>query len=456
MSNDDTTEESATQEIDAFPDLTPIDGSSGFTAGQHRPRDVRMNASPNLQVVPKPTAIGNQVNAIAEQIRNTVQVTGHTAEYVLSQIKQEVNPQGEPSTGWNVENLGQWDFEEILRRKPELAITTDGDGNPHLEMGDIIAILGKSKSQKSFASMQMALCVSAGIPLWGSYRVPEPKDVLIVQFEVKAEHYNKRIIRMAEGLGIDRRDIGKHLDIVNARGFTGELEHLRNNLLRDGKGKELIVVDPLYALLNDDENNPKAFKPVFNVFREVSEETGAAIAFIHHDGKGKAGDRESVDRGVGSGILGRFYDNGILLTEHKDNTPGKRLVVLDFVCRNREEPEPFTLEFDRERLMFVPSELAPEKRTSRTDRENPTNSLPINSLLQSLYEHLEGYQNENPLGDYKTPKEIEGWLRTNCQLTQKKAREVINAAKVDKRFNYQTAPGRKSYIMVISNPSDEF
>ena len=70
-------------------------------------------------------------------------------------------------------------------------------------------------------------------------------------------------------------------------------------------GAELVVIDPLYKLVNGDENSAQDMKAYFD---RVMRETGAALLYVHHDAKGSAGDRNIRDRGAGSGVLARDYD----------------------------------------------------------------------------------------------------------------------------------------------------
>ena len=373
---------------------------------------------------------------------------GITHDVIARRIKESAG--GKALEDWKLEDPSLWDFDDILRDKPELALTIDQDGKNFLEMGDIIAIIGKSKTKKSFISLQLALCVSAGIPLWDKFSVPKPNDVLLFQAEVKAGYYNERLIRMTDGLGVSRQEVGKHLSIVNARGFTGGLDQFTSRMLEHGKGKALIVIDPLYTLIQEDENKATAYIPVWEAFREISEQTGAAVAFIHHDAKGISGDRELQDRGAGHSSIGRFYDTGIFIDRHKDDTRETPLTVLDFMCRNSREPESFTLQFDPARLMFIPSDKLADKRTSKTAKSGKPKLL--KPMLDALVERIHQHAREHPLGKYLKQYELRDWLRAEFGATDADARQVVDGmGKGDPRIEYISAGPKSHYIPRLSD-----
>jgi RecA-family ATPase len=66
-------------------------------------------------------------------------------------------------------------------------------------------------------------------------------------------------------------------------------------------------------------------------FDELAQATGATVCYIHHDAKGAPGDRETRDRGSGSGVLGRDYDACMTLTEHRDQEDA---LVIGVLLRN--------------------------------------------------------------------------------------------------------------------------
>ena len=79
----------------------------------------------------------------------------------------------------------------------------------------------------------------------------------------------------------------------------------------------MIANDPLYKMLGDaEENDATQMAAVLGKIDEVAQEQDVASIIVHHDAKGRPGERANIDRGAGSGVLARDYDAGITLTPH--------------------------------------------------------------------------------------------------------------------------------------------
>jgi RecA-family ATPase len=48
---------------------------------------------------------------------------------------------------------------------------------------DNVILVGEAKASKSICGMQMAFCVSAGVPFLNYYEVPQAQNVLYLQFD---------------------------------------------------------------------------------------------------------------------------------------------------------------------------------------------------------------------------------------------------------------------------------
>lgn len=206
------------------------------------------------------------------------------------------------------------------------------------DLGDKVAILAPSKMRKSFFLMQGAICFASGIDFlhWSTVR---PFRVLSVQFEIKDGHYHRRVRRMHDALG--KPDIGDRLRIVNARGLDFDLDAVARVAQRHQS--EIIMFDPLYKLATGDENSAADMKPILAAFDKLAEVTGAAVVYVHHDAKGAASERDTRDRGAGSGVLARDYDACITLTQHRDNPD---TAVVNTLLRNYPPRDAFCATFE--------------------------------------------------------------------------------------------------------------
>jgi hypothetical protein len=219
------------------------------------------------------------------------------------------------------------------------------------DRGDKITIIGSSKQRKSFFMIQMALSLASGINflIWKNCT---PRRVLLIQFEVKEGHYHKRIRNMADALDISDEILQDNLQIINARGLgiNGADGILKLHDIAKEHDAEIIIFDPLYKVMNGNENSAEAFKPILDAFDSMAEDTGAAISYVHHDAKGVAGERDIIDRGAGSNILGRDYDACIALSAHKYE---ESITIVETVTRNYRPRPPFCIEWRDDAMCFV-------------------------------------------------------------------------------------------------------
>jgi RecA-family ATPase len=160
--------------------------------------------------------------------------------------------------------------------------------------------------------------------------VPRCRRVLLINVEILPDREHDRLSGMVRALNMTHEDLDrllisniKGLDLPDAVGaICATIRHEK---------PEVCIIDPLYLIHGEDENDQKAMTEVFRRISSVQKETACTIVVVHHDAKGKAGDRDKRDRGSGSGIMGRFSDSRILLTPHKDNP--EELVCIETLCR---------------------------------------------------------------------------------------------------------------------------
>jgi hypothetical protein len=217
-------------------------------------------------------------------------------------------------------------------------------------------IVGSSKSFKTFFVMQLGLRMASGTN-WLGLDLPKSK-VCYCNLEVTDAHAMIRVQNICHKL---------HLDDHQVDGFT--LQNLRGKafdvfdpLFSDYIAAEefdAIIFDPFYKVMVDgDENSAQDVKPYLARFDEIGENAGAAIIYVHHCAKGTPGDRNAIDRGAGSGVIGRDVDADIMLLPHTEDG----LLVAEFINRAYPKKEPFTIRFIDG--CFVVDETPAEIKTS--------------------------------------------------------------------------------------------
>lgn len=245
---------------------------------------------------------------------------------------------------------------------------------------DKLAIIGSSKMRKTFFLLQMLLSLAAGRSFL-DWKVPKPRRIVHVQYEIQANHYHRRLKRMCKAMGITAEDLGDRFNIVNARGFNlSGIEGIEKiKQIVDSYQPELISFDPLYKVSAGAENSAEDGKIILNAFDSLIEKTGAAVAYVHHDAKGTSGDRDIRDRGAGSNVIGRDYDACITLTPHVTETDA---AVVETMLRNYRPQEPFTIlwteDIETGGYKFdIRDEIAPTKKTSANSKAKDLPALSV-------------------------------------------------------------------------------
>ena len=224
------------------------------------------------------------------------------------------------------------------------------------DKGDKAMLSGASKSRKTTFVMGLGISIAAGKPMFLNWPLRRMR-VGIFQFEVTEGHYHRRMRRICKHYDIGSTDLGDYLHIVNARG--SDLSSL-DEVFKDisavvrAKSLDLVVIDPAYKLL-EEENLSEGVKPLLRKLDILCKETGVAVLVVHHYAKGASGDKQAVDRSVGSGVWGRDMDALICLDPHQE----PNLYVCEQVCRAYPPCDPFSIRLNPESLIFELDDAVP-------------------------------------------------------------------------------------------------
>lgn len=205
------------------------------------------------------------------------------------------------------------------------------------EPGDKFCIIGKSKTRKTYFMFNMACCIAAGNTNFLGLNVTKPRRVIVIQYEVKDGHFFNRARSVAKALKLDETVMLDNLHVLNLKGKQWNWPAIHKMIRHFGA--EVVIFDPIYKMFEGDENAAEGWRLLLGQYDRICVETGAAVGYVHHDAKGKAGDRDIADRGSGSGMLARDYDAGMTLTPHADFD---NATVVEFLTRNFREPDKVT------------------------------------------------------------------------------------------------------------------
>lgn len=220
-----------------------------------------------------------------------------------------------------------------------------------LHQGSKLIIGGGSKGRKTWAFMDLALCISEGIPWWGWET--EQGRVLYINFELQDFAMRKRMRMLREHYNFQtKHDVsGGQFDVWNLRGHAAAIEDLRPRIQDDLANYSLVVFDPLYKMLGSrSENDAGEMGSLMNELEAIAVQQEVCVVIGAHYRKGGAGEGKSMDRISGSGVLARDPDAILTMTdlENQEDEDGKirECCSIEPVLRNFPPCETFGLYWD--------------------------------------------------------------------------------------------------------------
>jgi hypothetical protein len=177
-------------------------------------------------------------------------------------------------------------------------------------------------------------------------------------------------------------------------------------------GIDVLIFDPIYKRIEGEENTTEGMKKLFLEMDNLVTATGAALLYIHHDKKGSTEGTPNVDRGSGSGVVGRHYDAAFFLSAQPDKS-GR--IIVDTESRNyKTRPRVLTDWVDGR---FQLSDAEPITKAPRATT-NPTSALPLGELTEPALRLL---------GDeLRTSPEIKDLFKTVLDLSVDKANSLYS------------------------------
>ena len=170
-----------------------------------------------------------------------------------------------------------------------------------IDHGTII-LGGASKVGKSFLSLQLAYCVSQGLPFLGF----KTNQTGVIYFAL--EDVERRIQhRMQKMFGLEP---AKNLYFATEAGYVGGggFEEQLNTVLHDHPDVGLVIVDVLQKIRNPMEQSSYATDYVFiNAVKELADRYGICLILVHHTRKSADSDifkMLSGSRGITAAVDG--------------------------------------------------------------------------------------------------------------------------------------------------------
>ena len=184
-----------------------------------------------------------------------------------------------------------------------------------LRQGHKMLLAGPSKAGKSFALIELSICIAEGAKWLGRWACA-PGRVLYVNLELDRASCLHRFADVYQALGLPPDHVDR-IDLWNLRGASVPMDKLAPKLIRRAKNRGYIAVilDPIYKVLTGDENAADQMAKFCNQFDLVCRQLGGAVVYCHHHSKGAQGGKRSMDRASGSGVFARDPDALLDMTE---------------------------------------------------------------------------------------------------------------------------------------------
>ena len=216
-------------------------------------------------------------------------------------------------------------YSAVIDLKPELIEGV-------LRCGQKMLISGASKAGKTCLLMELGLSLATGRE-WLGFPCRQSK-VLFVNMELEESTAVSRFHQICDAWGLNWATIG-NLKLVTLRGLGMTLGDLMRYLQKAAdevpeerkNPYEVVIIDPIYKLLEGEENSMAAVKSFCSAMDWISSSLEVAVIYSHHHSKGSKGNVQAMDRSSGSGVFAR--DPDALLD----------LIELDVPAKLLEEPE---------------------------------------------------------------------------------------------------------------------
>jgi hypothetical protein len=245
-----------------------------------------------------------------------------------------------------------------------------------LSQGSRMIMGGPSKSRKSWEALSLAYAVAAGLKwlIWET----SPVRVLYINLELRDHVIHKRSRVLREHKEIKA---SPNLDFWNLRSYATTVEDMVNSILMSLEKRKveghppygLIILDPLYKMLGDrDENSAGDMTDLVSYLEKLAFHSSAAVVVTAHFPKGSMGGRSSMDRISGSGVFGRDADCILTFTppEKQEDEKCPKFAV-DLTVRDFPPVDSFTVRWDYPSFTLDdtdPSVLVPRRKNGRPEK----------------------------------------------------------------------------------------
>lgn len=187
-----------------------------------------------------------------------------------------------------------------------------------IRQGSKLLITAASKAGKTLFLCILAVALASGSKWLGVIQCRKSK-VLYINFELTPAQMFHRLNEVYVALRENAAD--SDIAVWNLKGRYEEIFPVDENFVPKlisvvkKNGYEIVFFDPIYKLLQEDENASKTLTEFCRQTDRIVQETGCTLIYSHHHSKGSQANKSAMDRGSGSGVITRDADAVIDLIE---------------------------------------------------------------------------------------------------------------------------------------------
>lgn len=213
-----------------------------------------------------------------------------------------------------------------------------------LRITEVLGIVGGPKTAKSWAALDLAVSMAAGLMWLDTYRV-ETGRVLYVDCELHAETFARRLAEVAKTRGVMLDQFADQIDVQSLRGHAKDTTRLDYFFRSIDPGRyQLVIIDPLYKLLPSgvDENSNSDIAQVYSTVDAWADRLGAGVVVIHHTSKGSQASKTVADTGSGASAQARSVDTHMVIRAHEE----ENAAVAEAITRSFPPPAPLPMRWE--------------------------------------------------------------------------------------------------------------
>ncbi|OVE74575.1 hypothetical protein BVX95_01980 [archaeon D22] len=287
----------------------------------------------------------------------------------------------------------------------------------------LTAVVGAGESTKSLFLQACALHMATGKKKFSEGITIQPGTVVLLDEENRGVRLRRRVRKLMTGHNLNRSkfDIHFYVDSKLKLDDDSKVTKAHFNRLKEYLKKvdaKMVIFDSLVRFMKNDENDVVNVRCVFDMFKEIINECGCSVVFIHHTRKEKGNGGNAIR---GSSDIFNMLDNAIVFTKSGNKINLKTI-------KSRDEAEKVKYNF---RLVDVESDM--DSNSPRCDEyvikgekwhlvnyshysdkgvrfefdSKNTSTDPVMSTVDILKDEIISFMSANPGKKFKTKEIIE-------------------------------------------------